>query len=160
MKDTYLSDEELLQLMEQVETEELVEAPEYLAENIMKQVEKSQSKAQILSYNREIREPELQTKKKPPRNKRKELVAYGFKVMLSAAASIAILLAIPAAQGGSQTGALNSQNTQVVQEKDTDSRPVSNALSSINKATSSFCNLLNQSSTDYLTNRKLEKSKN
>lgn len=133
MKDTYLSDEQLLQFMEQVESEEMVTAPEYLEENVMNTIRKLEEKENIISYQEQVREPHISSPKKPPRNKKRELTVYAFKVSFVAVASILILFIVPV-----------SGNRE---------KPVSKALGQINQTTSNIFSYINQSTTKMITNQ-------
>ena len=168
MKDTYLSDEELLDLMNQIETEELVQAPEYLAENVMNSILKKEQADNIIPYQVKVKEPDLSTLKRPPRNKKKELTAYSFKVILAAAASILILLTAP--MPGNQDMQPDGQGIQPniiqqfqqnltnktqyeKQESNKNDKPVSKALGRLNQRTSNIFSYLNQSTTKLISNQ-------
>lgn len=95
---TYLSDEELEQLISTVEQQELVAAPPELMDRILESVEKSQEGNQ--SQN----------------NKVKEFRSYCFRVLTSVAAAIAIVFLIPGLQS-IQLPKIPEKQTTVVLDK-------------------------------------------
>ena len=144
----YLTDEELMELINEVEANELVEAPEYLTDNIMDAIRHQDDTAtNITSVNR-VKDSELEPQKKPPRDKKKELLTYGFKVMLSAAASIAILLAVPMAGNNMNQDQQINQESVVKESKSREgSKPITEALSNFNKKSNDVFKFFNESTT-------------
>lgn len=95
---TYLSDEELEQLISTVEQQELVAAPPELMDRILESVEKSQEGNQ--SQNNNV----------------KEFRSYCFRVLTSVAAAIAIVFLIPGLQS-IQLPEIPEKQTTVVSDK-------------------------------------------
>lgn len=85
-EEKYLSDEELLRLISDVEKNELINAPCDLAEKIMAQFEEEEKTKQI-KLNQE--------EKAFPLRQNKEYIQYCFRVFTSVAAAILILFSIP-----------------------------------------------------------------
>lgn len=99
MNDTYLSDEELENLISEVEETDEVEAPGYLLENILELIDKSEEDEHEAFFEDENELPERRIAK-PPKSKsiaarKKVYRIYCFKVVAGVAAAIALLFVIP-----------------------------------------------------------------
>lgn len=83
MKNEYLSDEELLRLIDEVEENAMLRAPAYLKQRILKEIQSAE------------RMPARQSVKKYQTNIRRQLLVYELKVAGLVAAAILMLFLLP-----------------------------------------------------------------
>ena len=131
----YLTEDELLALINEVEQKEMIAAPQYLEEKI---VRKMRQQSQIVEYKDKI-------------STNRKLLTYSLKIMVAAAAAIAILIVVPTVEQGSY---LNTDTYVTQAREDTQKelaarkeevekqRKTSSVLETMNDATNAFCNQL------------------
>lgn len=88
MKEEYMSDEELLELINEVETGAMLKAPVYLKGQILQAIEKEEEEK---SRGHSVRQSTGKSKK----NIRKQLLVYKLEVIGTLAAAIVMLFLIP-----------------------------------------------------------------
>lgn len=98
LENTYLSDEELEQLIADVEQNELVAAPPDLVENILAEIEAlSRSGEQVPVFDGDEQASKAESNaQEVNRNKVREFRRYCFRVATSAIAAVAIVFTLPA----------------------------------------------------------------
>ena len=131
----YLSEEELLTLINEVEQKEMFKAPQYLEEKILNSVKRQD---QIVEYKDKI-------------SAKRKLMTYSLKVMVAAAAAIALLIVVPTVEQGSHLNsnfyvnqAIENTQKEIASQKEeaVKKQEESSFLSSMNEATNAFCNNL------------------
>lgn len=170
MNDEYLTDKELEALIAEVEEQELICAPVELKERILSAVQevsassegKDAGEDKPLEMADEIARPPEQGSpvRVPQRDKRRELLLYSMRVVLAAAASIAVLLAMPTASelslGMSEFSRaaremqVERKTEQMKRERQEGAEEKASLLELCNNGTSSFCAMLNQATTKIL----------
>lgn len=93
MKEEYLTDEELMELINEVEANSMLKAPAYMKERILHEIQKEELRVTQNAPSRQS----ITTHKK---NIRKQLLVYEIKVMGSMAAAILILFLLPVSVQG------------------------------------------------------------
>ncbi|MDE7367577.1 MAG: hypothetical protein K2N24_09500 [Lachnospiraceae bacterium] len=88
MNDDYISDEELLDLINEIEEGAMLKAPVYLKEQILQQIQKEED---LRHRENSARQPITEHKK----NIRKQLLVYKIEVIGTMAAAIIILFLLP-----------------------------------------------------------------
>lgn len=84
-KPNYLSDEELQNLIQSVEQEGTIHAPQYMKESILNQIQRQETVIAISNH----------------RSSKIQLITYSMKVLVAAAAAIALIILIPVKDPGS-----------------------------------------------------------
>lgn len=84
-KPNYLSDEELQNLIQSVEQEGTIHAPQYMKESILNQIQRQETVTAISNH----------------RSSKIQLITYSMKVFVAAAAAIALIILIPVKDPGS-----------------------------------------------------------
>ena len=103
MNDDYISDEELLDLINEIEEGAMLKAPVYLKGQILQQIQKEEKLRHRENF---ARQPITEHKK----NIRKQLLAYKIEVIGTMAAAIIMLFLLPVSlPGDSNTMSMESQ---------------------------------------------------
>ena len=103
MNDDYISDEELLDLINEIEEGAMLKAPVYLKGQILQQIQKEEKLRHRENFTRQ---PITEHKK----NIRKQLLAYKIEVIGTMAAAIIMLFLLPVSlPGDSNTMSMESQ---------------------------------------------------
>lgn len=110
----YLTDDEVIQLIESVEKNEMIAAPDYLKNTILREAEK----------------------KKIP--KQHELFFFSAKIVAAAAAAIALLIVLPSAEQFDRF----SQTNVLVREEMVHDPNQDSLLRKFNQKTNQFCSMI------------------
>lgn len=117
LTEEYLTDEELEALIAEVEQDGLVSAPEELETNILAAVAACEQPVLRKAHRQETLDEQPHEIDRPPRDKRRELLRYSMRVVLAAAASLAILMTLPATGELSVSMAEISNSAQSMREE-------------------------------------------
>lgn len=120
MKQTYFSEDELKSFLEDIEENNMHQAPFYLKEEIMKQVFPKQRVSQIPLEKRKL-----------SRAQKRKWIIYNCKITFAAAAAIILMFIMPMESGGMKLQNETGTMTQVTNRIESGSERLCNILSNL-----------------------------